>query len=331
MRRLFVFFVVGWLWSSTAAAIDPPITAIAFAPDGRSVLFGSQRGIETRSWPAGEPLGKLETRLGHVHDLAFSATGDRLLAAGGWPAESGAVERFDWPSDGSPTHHAPTHHATADDVLYRVAWSPDGKYWATAGADGICHVLDAASGRPVTRYDGHSQAVLGIAFLGDGEGVVSVGVDQTVRLWDALTGQSLRTLDNHVAGVHAIAVRRPGVVAEQTAAPTVIATIGEDRTVRLWQPLIGRLVRFTRLPAVPRAVVWDAAGDRLFVGCDDGRVRTLAYETLAVTTTAEGAIGRIYEIAITPAGDRILIAGERGYRDIAIPGHRSVDGSGGDG
>ncbi len=326
MRPLIVLLVVVWLWSDTAAAVDPPITAVAFAPDGRSVLFGSQRGIEIRSWPSGEPLAKLETRLGHVHDLAFSPAGDRLLAAGGWPAETGVIERFGWPSDDPPTRIA-----TADDVVYRVAWSPDGKHWATAGADGICHVVDAASGQMVTRYEGHSQAVLGIDFLDDGQLVVSVGVDQTVRLWEALTGRSLRTLDNHVAGVNAIAVRRPRPGADQAVTPTVIATIGDDRTVRMWQPVIGRLVRFTRLPAVPRAVIWDSAGERLFVGCDDGHVRTLAYETLAVTMTIDGAIGRIFEIAITPSGDRILIAGERGHCDIAIPDQRSAEGSGGDG
>ena len=50
--------------------IVPPVTALAFAPDGEVVLVGSQAGLEVRAWPGLETKRKLATSLAHINDLA---------------------------------------------------------------------------------------------------------------------------------------------------------------------------------------------------------------------------------------------------------------------
>src|SRR5262245_55211599 len=87
------------LCGSTAFAA-PPVTAVAFTPDGRSVVVGSQAGLEVRTWPELERVRTLATELAHVHDLAFAPDGKSLAAAGGAPAQSGVVELFRWPDGG---------------------------------------------------------------------------------------------------------------------------------------------------------------------------------------------------------------------------------------
>lgn len=287
------------LLGGTALAA-PPITAAAFSPDGKQVVLGSQDGIEVRSWPVLKAAARLKTESSHVHDLAFSPDGKMLLAAGGSPAKSGAVEVLSWP-DGKLSHRVAEHR----DLVYRVAWSPDGSCWATASADSSCRVYAATTGKLIARFDGHSRAVLALAFLSDSKTVVSVGVDQTVQLWEAASGKHIRTLDNHTAAVNDVAVRP---VAPANAAP-IVASVGEDRTVRLWQPTTGRLMRFTRLDSVPRVVAWSAKGDLLLVGCNDGKLRVLDFDTLDVVGEKQGLDGRIHTLARHPKTEREVLLG----------------------
>src|SRR5262245_22038581 len=79
------------------AGVAPPITALAFAPDGKSVVVGSQAGVQVLSWPELKKARTLPTKLEHVHDLAFSPDGKILAAVGGAPARLGSIELFDWP------------------------------------------------------------------------------------------------------------------------------------------------------------------------------------------------------------------------------------------
>src|SRR5689334_20928533 len=90
-------FALFSLLGSIATAAQPPVTAIAFAPDGHSVVIGSQAGVVVCSWPELVQRRQIQTKLVSVHDLAFSPSGQALAIAGGSPAESGIVEIVTWP------------------------------------------------------------------------------------------------------------------------------------------------------------------------------------------------------------------------------------------
>jgi WD40 repeat protein len=298
--------IVRTIWLGIACMVSvangaPPVTAVAFAPDGKQAVLGSQAGIEIHSWPYLKVAGNLPTELDHVHDLAFSPDGRMLLAAGGAPAEKGAVEMWTWPK-----RELIRRVAEHDDLIYRAVWSPDGKQFATAGADGVCQVFATDTGRRLVRYEGHSRPVLAICYLPDGKSVISAGVDQTLRLWDSSTGRHIRTLDNHVGPVNDVAMR-PGGAPD---APPVVASVSEDGTVRLWQPTIGRLMRFARLASVPRVVAWSPDGTRLITGGNDGRVRTLDPDSVQVTGEHAALSGRIHALAVAANGVDLLVAGE---------------------
>ena len=284
------------------------MTALAFASDRKQVVVGSQLGIEIRSLPDLTVTGKLSTELEHVHDLKFSPDGLSLLAAGGSPGESGRVEVWSWPKS-----ELIREVGGLDDVVYRVAWSPHGTQWVTCSGDGRCLLFSAATGERVAQYEGHSRGVLAGVYLDD-HIVATAGIDQTIRLWKCADGSHQRTLDNHVGTVNDIAVRPT----QTNQAVDVIATISEDRTVRVWQPRIGRLMRFARLESVPRSLAWSSDGTTMYVGCNDGRVRIIDAESMEIEAEVDGLVGRIHELAVDSAGGYIVTAGETGCRVVSL-------------
>src|SRR5262249_55752370 len=149
---------------SAAERVAPPVTALAFAPDGKSLLAGSQAGVRHLSWPELKPVATLKTALPGVHELAFSPRGDLVMVAGGAPAEAGVVEVFSWP-DGKLKYRTEPHA----DVIYGVAWSPDGTRLATASYDHTIGILDAATGKRLRKLEGHSRGVLAVCYLPDGK------------------------------------------------------------------------------------------------------------------------------------------------------------------
>lgn len=303
MTARIVLILTYWTAYGVVTLAAPPVTAAAFTPDGKQILLGSQDGIEVRTWPELKSDSRIKTELSHVHDLAFAPDGKTLLAAGGSPAEIGSVEVIDW------TAKMRRHRIElGKDLVYKVAWSPDGSRWAAACADGLCRVVAADTGKEEVRYAGHSRAVLAIAILSDGKTVASAGVDQTVQIWDSKTGKAIRILDNHVAAVNELAVR-PGA---RKDTPPTIASASDDRTVRLWHTNTGRLLRFIKLDSPPRAVVWTSDGGRLLVACADGSLRTHDPDTLEPIGDKVNLGGRAYTLVSGPDSKSFLLAGEAG-------------------
>lgn len=289
------------------AAVSPPIVAVVFAPDGASVLTASQAGVRQLTWPDLQPLSQLETKLEQVHDLAFSSDGNTLAIAGGSPGERGAVEIWDWPAA-----KLRASFAAGDDLVYRAAWSSDGQALALACADKTVRLRPIA-GDPPQSIQAHSGAVLSVGWLPD-DLVVSAGIDQSLRLLSAKSGETLRTFDNHTAAVRDLAVR-PG----EHAGTPLVASAGGDRTVRFWQPTIGRLVRFARLPSVPTAICWTPAGSQVLAACEDGCLRAVDPVTVEVAEFANPLRGWAHAVAVSPDGKHALLAGENGeLRKVAL-------------
>lgn len=314
--RVWILSVLVFLlaWPPAIDAAQPPVTAIAFSPTGDSVITGSQSGLKVLDWPALKLRKTLKTKLEHIHDVSFSPDGKRLAVAGGIPSEEGLVEVYAWPQ-GSLVFRSSGH----EDLIYRVAWSANGAKLATAGLDRACVLLDAKDGKPLRTIRGHSRGVTAVCFLPDSKtlvtaGLVTAGTDQSVRVWSLPEGKPVRTLNNHTKAIHDLALR------PQSSGLPMIATVSDDRTVRLWQPTIGRMVRFVRLPAAALDVAWSIDGKQIFAACRDGRLRVIDPETVKLLHSLPAVIGWAYCLAVHPKDREIVVGGERGQlRRVKIP------------
>ncbi|MGO9257316.1 MAG: WD40 repeat domain-containing protein [Bryobacteraceae bacterium] len=73
-------------------------------------------------------------------------------------------------------------------AIAALAWSPDGKRIAVAGAAPEVNVYDADTGARVAACTGHSAGIYSVAFSPDSSTLATGGFDGTVRLYDAATG-----------------------------------------------------------------------------------------------------------------------------------------------
>jgi WD40 repeat protein len=280
----------------------PPITAIVITPEGKQVVTASQAGVQVRSLPKLDVFATLPTELTQIHDVAFAPDGKSLAIVGGSPSERGAVELREWPS-GKLTATLPA----GGDVAYRAAWNADGSRLAVACADRKVRIF-ALDGKSVAQVvECHSAAVLTVAWLAADDLILSAGVDQAIRVLAAKDGRVTNSLDNHTGAVRDLAIR-PG----KHDGPTMVASCSTDKTVRLWQPAIGRMVRFVKLPSPPTAIAWSTSGSHILAACEDGKLRTIEPTTLDVIEFAQRIDGWAHSLAALPDGSAAILGGERG-------------------
>lgn len=275
----------------------PPITAVAIDEGNSWVIEGSQAGLSVRSGRDLSMVRVLPTQLEHIHDIALSPDRTMLAVAGGTPAESGAVELYRWPAGELWKQLEPQ-----EDLIYSVAWRNDSKMFAAASADKTVKTYLLENAQCAQVLEGHSRPVLAVEFLPDDLGMVTAGVDESLRLWESSSTAAApavlkRTFTNHTRQVVDLALRPA-----HHDVPPVIASIGEDATVRLWQPTIGRMMRFAKLSSPAQAVCWTHDGQSLGVACTDGKVRIINPDTVEVTAELEAVQGTAYCIAVDTSG-----------------------------
>jgi len=90
--------------------------------------------------------------------------------------------------------------------LGQVAWSPDGRWLATASRDRTARIWDVGNGSELILLRGHDGDVQGVAWSPDGIYIASAGYDEkTVRIWDAATGHNISIYRGHSSTVRKVA------------------------------------------------------------------------------------------------------------------------------
>lgn len=289
-------FAMPAIANEPAGSAAPPTTALTFTPSADRLVAGSQSGLSILDL-AGNQTGSISVEMGNVHCLQFSPDGHTLVVAGGNPAETGVIEFIEWPST-----KRRKRWARHDDVFYEVQLSGDGARCLATSGDGVCSVITMPSGENESRFIQHSKGVTSAVFLPGGRTVVSGSRDQTLRVWESKTAANIRTLHNHSGDVLALA-KKPSV----DGLP-MIASASADKTVRLWQPTIGRMVRFARLPSEPLCIAW-CGDDQLIVGCRDGTARVIDSNTVKIIQDVNVSGGWLYCVAVSPVDQRLVAFG----------------------
>jgi WD40 repeat protein len=298
-----ILILLTTFWASIAItfADEPPITDIAFAPDGKSFVTVSQAGIETHSWPDLKPLKSVSDNLfPNLNSVCFSPGGKQIAVSGGIPAEQGRIAVFSWP-EMKLTSTLSAHQ----DSIMSVVWRGDDQL-LTSSLDRSAFLISIQSKKTALTFSGHSRGVTDACLLGDGMTLVTCGLDNSLRVWNCDDGKLIRNLNQHTQPVNAIALR-PG----DEGLP-MVASASADRTIRFWQPTIGRMVRYVRLEAEPLDIAWLHDGQRIAAACNDGHVRIIDAANVTVLQDIAEIDGWAYAIAVHPSENAVLVAGTDG-------------------
>jgi WD40 repeat protein len=303
------------------------VGAVAFSPDGSRLASGGSDGaVWLWDVATGRELRRLEGHMDSVQSVAFSPDG-HTLASGG---NDNTVRLWDV-ATGRELHKLTEH----TDFVRSVAFSPDGQILASGGSDKTVRLWDARTGQPrMAPLAGPADPIL---FFASNDNLQAVGdKGKSVVEWEVSTGEELAQgsaqASQDVTAKAATAPNtgtepqkplkragmnqsiqqsgeQPDLLTVYSPDRTLVASVGNDNTIRLREPSGSVLRKFEGHAGLVQALAFSPDGRTLASGGRDNTVRLWDVVTGRALRRLEGNLSPVWSVTFSRDGRTLASAG----------------------
>jgi hypothetical protein len=193
--------------------------------------------------------------------------------------------------------------------VYDIAYSPDGKWLATASGDpgvyGVAKLWLAepgGGGKPVRDLAETQDVVFAVAFSPDSKRIATAGADRTIRVFEVESGKLLTQIEDHADWIFAIAFSPDG---------KRLASASRDKTAKVFDlEKKESLVTFPGHVQPVYTVSFTPDGKGVATGGEDNRIRIWNPDGDAKSIREIGGFGgTVFKLRNTPDGKSLLGCG----------------------
>ncbi|NER26329.1 MAG: NACHT domain-containing protein [Symploca sp. SIO1C4] len=185
-------------------------------------------------------------------------------------------------------------------TVFSVAFSPDGKLFATGDSNCEISIWQVRDGQKVLSCQGHTDWVRSVNFSSDGKLLASASFDRTVRIWDTSTGECLKTWLAHTNAVNSVAISHDC---------TTLISNSRDTTIKIWNLFTGECLR-TLQSHIDSVYSIDISSNGIILvsGSRDQTVKLWNIHTGECLKTLHGHTDKVSSVRIS-FNNRILASG----------------------
>jgi WD40 repeat protein len=242
--------------------------------------------------------GRFNPRHGPAYGVGFDPTSDRFATSG----DDGHVRVWEMAGPDATPKLSRTLLGHLGQVWSPV-FSPNGRYLAAAGLDGLVLVWDLTTNTPPLVLAGHQDPVWNLTFTPDGSRLASASDDGTVRIWDPTGRQPPAILDTGHGRALGVAAAPDG---------RHLATSGADGMIRVWDlATLGLVEELAGHSDTVEDIAYSSDG-KLASASTDGTARVWRPGTGAEPLLLTGHDGTVEAVAFSPDGTRVATTGNDG-------------------
>lgn len=272
--------------TETARFAAPGSLVTSYSPDGKLIASTSENNVIVRQANDGAVVATLTGHTDEVSAIAFNRTGTALATV----APDGHMRLWD-----TAKWTQVMDKQASEGGLSAVTFNAAGTAVLAAGSGTAINIWDVASGNAMLGLGTGSVTTFSLAMTGDGHTFLSADSVGQITVW-AFQKAVFGARDTPLVGV--------------ASHDKLLATIGADGTIRLWDSATGDQIRQFTHGNKATAVTFTADGSRLISVGLDGAV--VAWDV--ATGTEKARFSRpgteFTELAISPDGKTVAVAGK---------------------